>query len=333
MSAIISIIIPVYNPGDKLSICLNSILGQQFQEWELILVDDGSTDDSPIICDRYSSSDKRIRVFHRSNAGVSSARNYGIAQSKGEWICFVDSDDWLDSDYLSDFILRLSEGADLILQGYVKERGETEIGRRHIEEGFVTEEQISNYILNNDLIDFGSPCCKLFKQSIIKENNLSFPNSYCYGEDTLFFFMYLKFCNSLSCIGKEGYHYVENTTDSLSRRVHHSKQLLQFVKDCAISLKDSLKGDAKKVILKRQNSKNVALANRAIINMYVLGYEKKQKLEVISFLRTDIRPLLYSEGLSVHSRVFMLISSLPETVQLRLYDIIKSLGGIKAPNF
>ena len=331
MSALISVIIPVFNSADRLSRCLDSILRQQYQEWELILVDDGSTDDSPIICDNYSLSDSRIRVFHRSNAGVSAARNYGILQSNGKWMCFVDSDDWLDPNYLNDFVLRISEGSDLILQGYVKERGETEIGRRHLLEGHVIEASISNYLLDNDLIDFGSPCCKLFKHSIIEENSLFFPDSYSYGEDTVFFFKYLKHCHSLSCIGKEGYHYVENTPESLSRRVHHSLQLLHFVKDSALILNDSINGPAKKLILERQNSKNVALANRAIINMYLLGYDNEQKKDVITFLRSTIRPILYYEGLSVHDRVFLFISGLPEVVQLKMYDILKAIGGIKTP--
>ena len=329
MSAVVSVIIPVYNTGDRLSRCLDSILGQHYQYWELILVDDGSTDDSSKICDSYSSSDSRIKTFHRTNAGVSAARNFGIAHSDGEWICFVDSDDWLDPDYLNDFIIRIGEGSDLILQGYVKERGAVEIGRRHIKEGYITKTLISDYILDNGLIDFGSPCCKLFKHSIIDDNALSFPDSYSYGEDTIFFFKYLKYCNSFSCIGKEGYHYVENSPESLSRRVHHSMQLLQFVKDSAIVLKDSLNGTAKEKILKRQNSKNVALANRAIINMYVLGYDNKQKKDVITFLRKEISPLLCFDELSVQGRFFLLISGLPVKIQLMIYNLLKTVGGIK----
>ena len=99
----ISIIIPVYNVEKYLAKCIDSILNQAFTDWELILIDDGSVDQSGKICDEYACKDNRIKVTHKKNEGVSKARNTGITLAKGEYICFIDSDDWIDVNYLQNF--------------------------------------------------------------------------------------------------------------------------------------------------------------------------------------------------------------------------------------
>ena len=96
----VSIIVPVYNTKDYLHRCVDSILAQTFTDFELLLIDDGSTDSSGIICDNYSQIDSRVRVFHKKNGGVSSARNIGLDNANGEWITFVDSDDWVAAAYI-----------------------------------------------------------------------------------------------------------------------------------------------------------------------------------------------------------------------------------------
>ena len=100
MIRLISVVVPIYNVEDVLCFCIDSILNQTYSNFELLLVDDGSTDKSGDICDQYARKDTRIRVFHKENGGVSSARNLGIDNAIGECICFVDSDDYLEPDYL-----------------------------------------------------------------------------------------------------------------------------------------------------------------------------------------------------------------------------------------
>ena len=95
---LISVIVPVYNVERYISRCIDSILSQSVPDWELLLVDDGSQDSSGQICDMFSRKDSRIQVYHITNGGVSRARNYGIDRAKGEWICFIDADDWIDSN-------------------------------------------------------------------------------------------------------------------------------------------------------------------------------------------------------------------------------------------
>lgn len=105
MNPKISVIVPVYNTEKYLHRCIDSILAQTFTDFELLLIDDGSKDNSGTICDEYAAKDSRVRVFHKENGGVSSARNLGLDNAKGEWISFVDSDDYTDSYFLENFEL------------------------------------------------------------------------------------------------------------------------------------------------------------------------------------------------------------------------------------
>lgn len=112
---LISIIVPVYNVDAYLKQCIDSILNQKYENFELLLVDDGSTDKSGDICDVYGKRDKRVRVFHKKNGGVSSARNVGLDNAKGDWIAFVDSDDIVTPSYLSGLYSDVKSDVDLVI--------------------------------------------------------------------------------------------------------------------------------------------------------------------------------------------------------------------------
>ena len=105
---LVSVILPVYNVEKYLIKCLDSVIRQTYQKLEIILVDDGSTDSSGKICDEYANKDGRIKVFHKKNGGLSDARNYGIERSTGEYLAFIDSDDYVDDDYI-EFLMNLTE--------------------------------------------------------------------------------------------------------------------------------------------------------------------------------------------------------------------------------
>ena len=116
MNPKISVIVPVYNEEKYLRRCIDSILAQTFTDFELLLIDDGSKDKSGEICDEYAEKDLRVRAFHKLNGGVSSARNIGLDKARGEWICFVDSDDYVNNIFLEKW--QLQSTVDLIIQGY-----------------------------------------------------------------------------------------------------------------------------------------------------------------------------------------------------------------------
>lgn len=121
----ISFIVPVYNVEAYLNECVDSIIDQTCGDWELILIDDGSCDESPRICDEYAWQDNRIKVIHQSNQGVAIARNAGLDVATGEWIWFVDSDDWIELNAISilrsNYIKYLCEATDLIMFGYSRD--------------------------------------------------------------------------------------------------------------------------------------------------------------------------------------------------------------------
>lgn len=115
----ISIIIPIYNTEKYLRRCLDSIVAQTYKDFECIIVDDGSTDGSGKICDEYVAKDNRFKVFHKKNGGVSSARNLGLDNAKGEYIAFCDADDYVKENWLSEFILRIPI-CDIVVSGFEK---------------------------------------------------------------------------------------------------------------------------------------------------------------------------------------------------------------------
>ena len=116
MAPILSVIVPVFNVEPYLGSCVNSILSQSFEDFELILVNDGSTDGSLLVCKEFELVDSRVKVVDKHNGGVSTARNAGLNKAQGEWICFVDSDDVIDSMYFSNLISN-SNFVDLVLSG------------------------------------------------------------------------------------------------------------------------------------------------------------------------------------------------------------------------
>lgn len=219
----ISVIIPVFNVAEYLSRCMASIISQSFQDWECILIDDGSTDGSGILCDRWAEKDPRITVLHQQNAGVSSARNRGINLAKGEYIAFVDSDDTLEPSYLSMLFNAVSAlRADLIVCGMetIYQDGSMKVSSPTTS-GFFTLD--SNHI--SDLLDLEratllyGPVVKLFRKRIITDQHLLFDETQDYGEDLLFNLSYLRFSGSIVRVPQALYHYYrrENTLSTVFR--------------------------------------------------------------------------------------------------------------------
>lgn len=119
MKPLVSIVVPVYNVKDYVFKCLESLVGQSYEQIEIIVVDDGSTDESGEICDEFAHNERKVKVFHKKNGGLSSARNYGIKKAKGEYVCLVDSDDWVKKDFVTEMMeVAGKEDADVVVCGY-----------------------------------------------------------------------------------------------------------------------------------------------------------------------------------------------------------------------
>lgn len=201
----ISIIVPVYNAEQWLERCINSIVAQTYADWELLLVDDGSTDRSGDICDRYAASDPRIQVFHKPNGGVSSARNLGLDHAKGEWITFVDADDYIPVQSLQYLVNNNNE--DLIIGAY-EIIGQPKTIDIKLDIDTVQLQDIDSLV--NEYIGtslLSSPWCKLFKNYIITKYQIHFNEKIILGEDAIFVLEYLLKTNSIRIIHKSCYLY------------------------------------------------------------------------------------------------------------------------------
>ena len=173
-----SVIVPVYNVEDYLDKCIISILGQDYNDFEIILIDDGSTDKSGMICDEYQSKDERIHVVHKSNNGLSSARNTGIKEAKGDYLVFVDSDDWIDSNSLSAFDRIISmHHPEVIETKLVEEYEKVTVNKdehfsEYLNEEF-TRERAINWMLHESEDIWPAPK-RICERDFIIQNNLFF---------------------------------------------------------------------------------------------------------------------------------------------------------------
>lgn len=221
----VTVIIPVYNAEKYLDECIQSVLNQSFKDFELLLINDGSTDDSGIICDAYRASDSRVKVFHKKNGGVSSARNLGIENAVGEWITFIDADDYIPENYFK--ALESETLADLILQGltYVEKGLVVKHTSYHSEE-LVLEKFMLKYSVYPY---FSSSCSKLYRHEILRQHKIFFNERLTFGEDTLFNLLYLQHCKLIATSDLSAYCYRVSST-GLTNSVYNFQHDLQLYK-------------------------------------------------------------------------------------------------------
>lgn len=201
----VSVIVPVYNSEKCLSRCIDSILTQAFIDFELLLIDDGSIDKSGMICDEYAYNDERIKVFHKINGGASSARNLGLDKAKGQWIAFVDSDDYVYPTFLSTYMLLCKDDADLYICGIISDiTSEEKITNASFD--YIGNTQGALFLLNRCQMP-GSLCNKLFKRSIIEKYKIRLNESFKFKEDEEFLFRYMLNTQKIIATVKEEYVY------------------------------------------------------------------------------------------------------------------------------
>lgn len=199
----ISVIIPVYNAEKYLKECIDSVLNQTFDDFEVLIINDGSTDESGKICDEYAQKDARVKVFHKENGGVSSARNLGLDNAKGEWITFVDSDDYISEDYFQP-ILKYCEQDYIIVNSHEILGDKKTVYRSFDSQTLVLDDFLNQYNLYND---FATPWAKFFKKEIILNNKIRFNEKLSRSEDVIFNLEYIIHCKSIGISSKTSYNY------------------------------------------------------------------------------------------------------------------------------
>lgn len=234
MSCKISVVLPVYNGAEFFSISINSILNQTFTDYELLIIDDGSKDNTRRICDEYAEKDKRIRVFHKQNGGVSSARNMGLDNAQGEWVTFIDSDDWIKPDYLVNLYACVDEKVDLVISFFetILSTGES-ITRKH-SKGIVSDDNFSDLFSKFEMCSNTTVWAKLFSLSLINNKNIRFNERMSMGEDTVFLYSYLLYSSLIYVSDNVNYCYNDSSASlskkfySLSMEIEGYKQI-EFV--------------------------------------------------------------------------------------------------------
>lgn len=231
----ISVIVPVYNAERFLVRCIESILNQTYTDFELILINDGSSDNSSSIIKDYLNKDNRIIFINNQNKGVSETRNIGVREACGEYIQFVDSDDFIDKNMLKDTLEMLqNKEADMVITGLyldIENRGDVNtsiqtfnyneaIGRKNIALNVL--ERVNGTYIN-------SPVNKLYKRKIIIDNDILMDNKISLGEDFLFNLRYLKFCNKVVFSDKCYYHYWMKAEDNLTFKFRENKLDLMYL--------------------------------------------------------------------------------------------------------
>ena len=296
MKPVISVIIPVYNVKDFVGKCLDSVARQKYENLDIVIVDDGSTDGSGEICDELAVQDKRMRVFHKKNGGLSDARNLGIKKAKGEIIAFIDGDDLVSEDFVSAMYEEMAKSdADIVVCGYNLVKPEKEV----MSGGEATVKLLTQQE-NIDIVAWN----KLYKKSLFVDNDIWFPKGKKH-EDTLTTYKILSKAEKVAYLDEALYSYVERgdsimktgrIEERLEMRELAAKEAMEYFKDDR-----DLKQAAEVALL---------LAKYAYIDFAINGKIAKKYGEAAKkWVKEHKKELVYNKYLTKKLKIYNLIST------------------------
>lgn len=282
---LVSIIVPIYNTSNYLYELIKSIQKQKYKNLEIILIDDGSTDNSREICEKFGKKDNRVLFFSKENEGVSIARNFGLDKAKGKYIFFADSDDILDENCILNFISEIKD-YDLICAGYY-EMFKNKIIEKKITnaKGEIEKDDFLKGVLNNNNIK-GFLWNKFFRKDIIDKFNIKFEENINFLEDTLFVCNYIKYCNKICMIPSTLYYYRMRKSS-----IVNSSKNIESVNNIYIKLKPFCNN---------------------IIEIYWYNYllfyfNNKEDLHNLKNISKKMRLILFSKQIDIKCKVKLLI--------------------------
>jgi glycosyltransferase involved in cell wall biosynthesis len=290
----VSVIVPVYNNEYYLNRCLKSIINQTYKDLDIIVIDDGSTDKSPEICDRFAKKDCRIRVVHKENEGVSVARNVGIEKATGEWLCFVDSDDILPLNSIELLVSGIEDGIDFVC-GAAKEFSFKTI-RSHIKDDVYSKESINSYVdFLNSL--YTGPIAKLFRSDVIKADNIFFPVGIKYSEDTIFWLSYVGKTNKIRAIDIPVYYINALNQTSASKKKYPLKDFSCWIYT-NMRLRTLICGEEKAEKVKSVESNQLMFFSwyESLIRKFILQEESDKS--VLDYINSNFSSLIVNESIS-----------------------------------
>lgn len=319
MMPTISVIVPVYKVEPYLRQCVDSILGQTFRNFELILVDDGSPDGCPAICDEYAQHDSRVRVIHKENGGLSSARNAGLDVARGEYIAFVDSDDWIDPNYLEHLLFALqSDHADMAMCS--------------VEKFWDNPQRIEQYLLSRELLSHDSAislmtmgiwyhmiaCNKLYRKPLFSD--IRFPVGYLHEDEAVIHRILAK-CQLVAIVKEPVYHYRQNANSIM----HQSFQIQKSDKLSALS-------DRIVLAFHKKWSEVFSVTSSKYVMMFFDMYFCFPKADdnIIYFLRMEdslkkaLPYILRSPSVSLRHKIYLTVIRINPQVYLTIKKMLKS---------
>lgn len=288
----ISIIIPVYNVEKYLLKCLESIANQNFKDFETILIDDGSTDNSPEICKNFCQNDGRFKYFRQENSGVSTARNYGLQKASKKWIAFIDSDDYVGKDYLQ-LLISAGEKGELVVGGYIQENMHERKEFSIPKSGIIDRFEANKYLVNEAGF-YSFLWNKLFLREVIQNSAITFNPNLFYGEDLVFIFEYLKKIDYVQMIPMTNYIYCRHdssiggklTKEKIQRKLTYIDALIYVVSNL-----EDFEKETKKTIMRKIGLNSVIYrANliqfdfeKSVIKKFTKKTSQYRKLDLLFF--------------------------------------------------
>lgn len=332
-----SIIIPAYNTVRYLPVCIDSLLGQSFGDFEIVLVDDASTDGTGELADRLAVRDARIRVLHVPHSGASAARNAGLKAAAGEYILFMDSDDTLVSDALERIKVKLYGSPDMLWFGflYQTEDGSVREGQKLHDTRYAdASEAIVDWIQNNMLPI--SACNKVFRLPVIKEFGIVFREEYAFGEDRFFNLDYLKYCGQVVTSSDNLYVYIVRDGSASHRFVPgmlpillalHEERLSTLQPLCIGKMSDGEWQTFSQV----DYIKSVKSAWRHMAGYYPAMTDEQRKQELKPYM--DICPPEKIDRKALKRRTYIWVAALKTAARLNSLPMLKLMMFITSRGF
>lgn len=324
MHPLVSIIVPVYNAQNTIKRCIDSILQQTYDAWELILINDGSNDNSFSISLEYSKSDQRIKVFSQCNSGVSSARNHGLRVASGVYVVFVDSDDWVLPDYVNHLVDDLNNYKTQFAMGYPQIISTNKGYNASFPANFIEEDNWDIAFVENKLHWNTSPWGKIYNLELIKQNELCFNEGMNIGEDAVFLFQYLLLVDSLFISNHTDYCYFYDSPGSLTKKIFDVKsELISYQQ--IYQVLDQLINKKKLTSLKTKDCLNRikgSYVRRVLNSLYhnLLSYSQRKKI----YLQLDV--MLYVNYIKPDSYKEKFLQVLLYFKLFCFYDLIRKIA-------
>lgn len=295
---LVSIVVPIYNVENYIEKCLISLKNQTYNDIEIILVDDGSTDNSSIICSKFVNEDSRFKYFKKENGGLSDARNYGIKKCKGEFFTFIDSDDYVDFDYV-EYLLNLCLSSNTLMgvaqHRVVFDKKTIDFGNNHKKDEVLSGVNCIERMLYRDVLDT-SAWGKIYHKSLFA--NIQYPVGKHYEDIATTYKFFLAAKNV--CVGYESkYSYIYRTNSIVNRSFNMKKmELIEMTDMMADDVLNHIEGLDSAVMARR------AYARISVINQMIkVKGQKKTRKELISFIRKNKKVLLNNDKISKTDKI------------------------------